>query len=213
MNNKFSKIKNKKIKIKNPYKNKTWKEFKIFVSKKGNLLDLAIAFIIGGAFSAIVTSLVNDIIMPVIGKATGKSLSDLIWVVNGQPPYLESGNENPKAIIVKYGNFLQLVINFFIISLILFTTFKIYNSIVNGYKNRFFGYTSKEYFELIKSGKKRKEIRELAFQRDVEKAKKEEEEKLKKEKDSIESILKDIRTILEQQQSQIHHENKPKSQN
>lgn len=188
-----------KVKIKKINKKKTWNEFKAFISTKGNLLDLAIAFIIGTAFSAIVTSLVNDILMPVISKATGKSLSDLIWVVNNQPPYLDNGNVNPKAIIISYGNFIQVVINFFIISIILFITFKVYASVKSGYKNRYYGFKSSEYLNLRKAGKKRKEIKQLAEEKQVELTKRAEQEKLEKEKNSVEAILKDIRTLLEQQ--------------
>ena len=59
-----------------------FKEFKEFVSK-GNVLDLAIAVVMGAAFSAIVTSLVNDIIMPLFGIIFGKSFSSLAWEING----------------------------------------------------------------------------------------------------------------------------------
>jgi len=82
------------------------KEFQDFV-KKGNVLDLAVAVIIGGAFSAIVGSLVNDIIMPLIGMIIGgidfTSLS------------LDVGEAN-----LTYGNFIQAIINFVIIAFVIF---------------------------------------------------------------------------------------------
>ncbi len=82
------------------------KEFRDFV-KKGNVLDLAVAVIIGGAFSAIVGSLVNDIIMPLIGMMIGgidfTSLS------------LDVGEAN-----LTYGNFIQAIINFVIIAFVIF---------------------------------------------------------------------------------------------
>ncbi len=76
--------------------------FKDFISK-GNIMDLAIAFIIGAAFKAIITSLVNDIIMPLVNILTGKSdFSLLILVVNGSE--------------VRYGSFIQAIVEFLIIA-------------------------------------------------------------------------------------------------
>ena len=86
---------------------KFWKDFKDFAFK-GNVLDMAIGVIIAGAFSKIVTSLVEDIIMPLIGKLTGgATLADL--VVGGIP----------------LGHFIQAVIDFLIIAVVLFIVLKI----------------------------------------------------------------------------------------
>lgn len=83
-----------------------WKEFKEFAIK-GNVLDLAIGVIIGGAFGKIVTSLVNDIIMPVFGLILGGiNLSERTLPID-------------KAVI-KYGSFLQSVVDFLIISFSIF---------------------------------------------------------------------------------------------
>ena len=81
-------------------------EFKDFVAK-GNVLDLAVAVIIGGAFGAIVTSLVNDIIMPVIGAILGGTdFASLAWQVGDA--------------MITYGNFIQAIINFLIIAFVIF---------------------------------------------------------------------------------------------
>lgn len=78
------------------------KGFKEFITK-GNILDLAIAFIIGAAFKSIITSLVNDIIMPLINTLTGKAdFNDLMWIVNGSE--------------IRYGSFIQQIVEFFIIA-------------------------------------------------------------------------------------------------
>lgn len=82
------------------------KEFRAFI-KKGNVLDLAVAVIIGGAFSTIVGSLVNDIIMPVIGMIIGG--------VDFTSLSLGMGEAN-----LTYGNFIQAIINFFIIAFVIF---------------------------------------------------------------------------------------------
>ncbi len=81
-------------------------EFKTFL-KKGNVLDLAVAVIIGGAFSSIVASLVNDIIMPFIGVLVGGIDFTSLHVQVGEAQ-------------VTYGNFIQAFINFLIIALVIF---------------------------------------------------------------------------------------------
>lgn len=90
-----------------------WKEFKSF-AMKGNVLDLAVAVIIGAAFGKIVSSLVADIIMPLMGLISGgKNLKNLTFT------YLDA--------TVKYGVFLQSVIDFFIISFSIFMVIKVAN--------------------------------------------------------------------------------------
>lgn len=87
-----------------------WKEFKTF-ALKGNVLDLAIGVIIGAAFGKIVSSLVNDVLMPIIGILVGGiKLNDL------QFQYGET--------VLKYGAFLQTVVDFFIVSFSIFLFIK-----------------------------------------------------------------------------------------
>ena len=85
---------------------KTMKEFKEFVAK-GNILDMAIGVIIGGAFGKIVTSLVNDVLMPLIGIITGGIDFTTLSVQVGDDELL-------------YGNFIQSVIDFLIVALCIF---------------------------------------------------------------------------------------------
>ncbi|WP_214759640.1 MULTISPECIES: large-conductance mechanosensitive channel protein MscL [Exiguobacterium] len=90
-----------------------WKEFKEFAIK-GNVIDLAVAFILGAAFTAIVTSLVNDIFMPFLGILIGGiDFSALAVSVLG--------------VKVMYGNFLQEVVKFFLIAFALFMMVKVLN--------------------------------------------------------------------------------------
>lgn len=104
---------------------KIFKEFKEFISR-GNILDLAIGVIIGGAFSAIVNSLVNDIIMPLLTLATGDGLKGLSVQLNTWvEPILADGSANPAAIYWNYGNFLMSIVNFLIIAICLFIGLKI----------------------------------------------------------------------------------------
>ena len=89
---------------------KLFKEFKQFISK-GNIIDLAIAVVLGNAFNKIVNSLVNSVIMPFIGYLTGgASVADWKWIIKEADPVAGTA-ENAVA----YGVFLQAIIDFFII--------------------------------------------------------------------------------------------------
>jgi len=96
------------------------KDFKAFVMK-GNVLDLAVAVIIGGAFGAIVTSLVNDIVMPPIGMALGHvDFKDLFISLNGQAYPTLAAAKTAAAPVIAYGLFLNTVINFLIVAFVIF---------------------------------------------------------------------------------------------
>ncbi|MBA4852921.1 large conductance mechanosensitive channel protein MscL [Emticicia sp. BO119] len=98
-------------------------EFKTFIAK-GNVLDLAIGVVIGAAFGKITTSLVEDIIMPVVNLFTGGGITG--GIVLKEATVDATGKEVP-AIAINYGNFLSVVINFFIIAFVLFLIVKAAN--------------------------------------------------------------------------------------
>lgn len=99
-----------------------FKEFKEFISK-GNVMDLAVGVIIGAAFGKIVTSLVDDIIMPIIGIILGKiDFSNLKIIIT---PATETA---PEA-AVKYGLFIQNVVNFLIMAFVIFLMVKFINKL------------------------------------------------------------------------------------
>lgn len=88
-------------------------DFKAF-ALKGNVVDMAVGVIIGGAFGKIVTSLVNDVIMPPIGVLLGDvDFKELSWVM------VEAVGDQP-AVSINYGNFIQVVIDFLIIAWVIF---------------------------------------------------------------------------------------------
>lgn len=96
------------------------KDFKLFVMK-GNVLDLAVAVIIGAAFGAIVTSMVNDIIMPPIGMVLGHiDFKELFISLNGQPYPTLAAAKAAAGPVVAYGQFLNTVINFLIVAFVIF---------------------------------------------------------------------------------------------
>ena len=95
-------------------------EFKEFISR-GNVLDMAVGVIIGGAFTAIVTSLVNDILMPIVALLTGGVDFSSLKVVIGNPV----GGAEPATI--NYGMFIQQVVNFLIVALVIFMVIRAFN--------------------------------------------------------------------------------------
>ena len=98
-------------------------EFKEF-AVKGNVVDMAVGVIIGGAFGKIVTSLVNDVIMPLIGLAVGGvNFTELKWVI--REAYTTEAGKEIAAATLNYGNFLQVTFDFLIIALSIFTMIRI----------------------------------------------------------------------------------------
>ncbi|MDD4316681.1 MAG: large conductance mechanosensitive channel protein MscL [Clostridia bacterium] len=101
---------------------KFFKEFGDFI-KRGNILDLAIGIIIGGAFQKIVASLVKDIIMPLIGIIGGVNIAEAKWVM--KEAVLDGAQNIIKPeIALTYGIFIQTVIDFVIIALAIFVGMK-----------------------------------------------------------------------------------------
>lgn len=90
------------------------KEFKEFISR-GNVIDLAVAVVVGGAFTKIVNSLVNDIIMPIIGVIIGGINFEHLMVTVGTAE-------------IKYGMFIQAVVNFLLIAFVIFSIIKAINT-------------------------------------------------------------------------------------
>jgi len=101
-------------------------EFKEFVAR-GNVVDLAVAVVIGAAFGKIVTALVDGVIMPVISMASGGvSVADWKHVIT--PAQLDAaGKEVAAEVAIKYGMFFQTIIDFLIIAFVIFLFLKAYN--------------------------------------------------------------------------------------
>ncbi len=198
---------------------KFFKEFKEFISK-GNVFDMAVGLIIATAFNKIVSSMVNDILMPLITWATGAaSLADL------SIPLRWEMVDGVKVVTLSwaYGNFLQTVIDFFIIAMSVFLMVKVVNAsrkklkemedviveqsrkevraerkalkIKAKQENRPFKEVLKEHEE-----QKAKEQAELKAKLEAEKVEKEAEEK--RNNPSEQDLLKEIRDLLQQQAQQ-----------
>ena len=93
-------------------------EFKAFVMR-GNVVDMAVGVIIGGAFGKIVTSLVNDIFMPIIGMVLGNVNFTSLEIKLGEPV------EGAEQAAIRYGMFIQEIVNFLIIALCIFMFIKL----------------------------------------------------------------------------------------
>jgi large conductance mechanosensitive channel len=99
------------------------KEFKTFIAQ-GNVLDLAIGVVIGAAFGKITTSLVEDIIMPIVNVFTGGGITGGIEL---KAATVDAAGKAVPAIAINYGNFISVVINFLIIAWVLFMIVKAAN--------------------------------------------------------------------------------------
>lgn len=97
-------------------------EFKEFASR-GNVIDLAIGVVIGGAFGSITNSLVQDIIMPPIGMIlSGINFADIVTTLK------QAGPDGKGAVVLSWGKFIQAIINFLIIALAMFAVVKAINT-------------------------------------------------------------------------------------
>lgn len=152
-------------------------EFKEFISR-GSVMDLAVGIIIGGAFTSIVNSLVNDILMPVIGLvAGGVDFTNLAITI---PNFF--GSED--AAVIKYGNFIQNIVNFLIIAFALFLVIRIINRM-------------NERAKAAAENAAKKLGRDLAKEQADEKAADDAEKKAERASDAkIEKLLTEIRDEL-----------------
>jgi large conductance mechanosensitive channel len=104
-----------------------WQEFKSFAFK-GNAFDLAVGVIIGGAFGKIVDSMVNDLIMPIIGAVTGGlDFSNYFAGLSSNVTATSLTAAREQGAVFAYGNFITVLINFLIIAFILFQLVKVSN--------------------------------------------------------------------------------------
>lgn len=152
-------------------------EFKEF-AMKGNVIELAIGVVIGGAFGNIVNSLVKDIIMPLFSMLTGNiDFSNLKFI-----KVVETAG-NKSEIVLAYGNFIQTILNFLIISFSIFITIKIIN---------------RAKAKILKEEKLAEENAKSKEVQDKVEAKKEQAEE---NKEQIEKILVEIRDLLKQKKN------------
>ena len=177
-------------------------EFKKF-ALRGNVIDLAVGVIIGGAFTGIVNGLSNNILKPLINwilamfldsEGLAGAITPLSMAYNADGTY-----DLANSIYIDWGAFISTIINFLIIAFALFTIVRIMNHINEGIadvKKEAKEMTTKEVIELRKQGKKRKEIKKIMADRKAKiaaeaeaKKKREEEEKKKNAPPTTEELL------------------------
>ena len=177
-----------------------FKDFKAFITK-GNILDLAVAVVIGAAFNAIISSLVKNIIMPLISLVTGGvSVNDWKWVITAAD---EVAGVAESA--VYYGLFIQAIIDFLIIALSIFIVLRLVMKAKGGLSLAIKSKISKEEKREMKDlGLDFKNTADVAKFREIQKDKVLKEENEKKAKEELERInnpsekdlLKEIRDLL-----------------
>lgn len=127
------------------------KEFRDFINK-GNIVDMAAGIIVGSAFTAIVNSLVNDVVMPLISSIIKVDITSA-KVMLVSPEYNEIGEEIKAGVYLNYGIFIQNIINFLIIAVAIFFAIRTVTNIKNAYTNHQIKYIKKlkkrhpEYFD------------------------------------------------------------------
>lgn len=106
-----------------------WKEFKQFAIK-GNMIDLAVGVIIGAAFSKVVTSIVNDLVMPVVGQILGKvNFPELFISLNGKSYSTLEEAKADAAATLNYGLFINTMLDFLIVAFVIFIAVKQINKV------------------------------------------------------------------------------------
>ncbi len=106
---------------------KLWNEFKTFAFK-GNVLDMAVGVIIGGAFGAIVTSLINDVLMPLIGKLITVDFSQWFVALDGNKYASVEAATEAGAAILNFGSFVSAIVYFLLVALCIFLVVKAVNT-------------------------------------------------------------------------------------
>ena len=187
---------------------KFFREFKAFITR-GNVIDMAVGVIVGGAFTAIVTALTNQIFKPLVNWALSgadgglEEAVTMLKVVKDETGAIDM----TKSIYIDWGAFITAVLNFFIIAFILFVIVKAINAArgvaEEQVKAKYCGYSRDEYYDMRLAGMSKKQIKAAAVERDRLAA--EEAEKAAAEAEAAanapapetqEDILRDIRELL-----------------
>ncbi|MCH5162499.1 MAG: large conductance mechanosensitive channel protein MscL [Clostridiales bacterium] len=181
-------------------KNGLLAEFKTFITR-GNVVDLAVGMIIGAAFTAIVTALVNGIFKPLLDMIPMGDMNGLITPLKSVYMIDETTGEKVfdmvNSIYINWGDFIMAIVNFFLTALVLFAIIKVINSLRGGMsgENRI-NLSKEEKAELKAQGMSRKQMKEYVEKREAEEAAKAAEEAAKNAPETTDQILKDIRELL-----------------
>lgn len=176
-------------------------EFKTFITR-GNVLDLAVGMIIGAAFTAIVTALVNGIFKPLINAIPMGDLSGLITMLvpkNADGVQVAFGSADidlSKSVYIDWGEFIMAIVNFLLTAIILFAIIKTINTFREGGKKYKLDISKAERAELKAQGMTRKQMREYVAKKAAEEKARAEAEAAANAPETTDKILKDIRDLL-----------------
>ncbi len=181
---------------------KFFQEFKAFITR-GNVIDMAVGVIVGGAFTAIVTAFTNHIFQPLVnwalsGAADG-GLEKAVTMLKPSYDEVTGALDMAASIYIDWGAVITAILNFFIIAFILFSVVKAINVMHGVTEPKCFGYTRKEYRQMRKEGKTREEIAAMGAERDKEAAEAKAAAEAEAQKHTTEALLEDIKALLEKQ--------------
>lgn len=179
---------------------KFFKEFKTFITR-GSVLDLAVGMIIGAAFTAIVTALVNGILKPLINAIPmGQDMSGLITMLRTVYTTDADGAkiiDMTNSVYINWGDFIMAIINFLLTALILFLIIKAINSLREGaVKLKGIEISKEQKAELKAQGMNRKQMQEYVAKQKAEEEAKAAAEAEANKPETTEQILNDIRELL-----------------
>ncbi len=176
------------------------KEFKAFITR-GNVIDLAVGMIIGAAFTAIVTALVNGIFKPLINAIPMGDISGLITML--RPEYTINAEglkviDMTKSVYINWGDFIMAIINFLLTAVILFAIIKVINTLRGGVNElgQPINLTKEEKAELKAQGMNRKQMKAYAEKKAADEAAAKAAEAAANAPETTDQILKDIRELL-----------------
>ncbi|PWM72646.1 MAG: large conductance mechanosensitive channel protein MscL [Bacillota bacterium] len=178
---------------------KFFKEFKAFITR-GNVIDMAVGVIVGGAFTAIVTALTKNVFQPLVNWAlagAGNGLESAVTMLKAVE--VDGVIDMAQSIYIDWGAVVSAILNFLIIALILFSIVKFINKVHEVSTPKYYGYAKKEYYAMRRSGKSEAEIETLAAARDKAAADAAAAAAEEAKKHTAEYLLEEIKTLLEKQ--------------
>lgn len=180
---------------------KFFREFKAFITR-GNVIDMAVGVIVGGAFTAIVTALTKNVFQPLVNWAlagAGGGLESAVTMLKEVVDETTGVVDMTKSIYIDWGAVLTAILNFLIIALILFSIVKFINKLHEVGKPQYYGYEKKEYYAMRRSGKSEAEIEAMAAARDKAAAEAAAAAEEEAKKHTAEYLLEEIKVLLEKQ--------------
>lgn len=195
----------RKTRKKDRQKSTFWKDFKAFISR-GNIVDLAVAVVVGAAFTAIVNSLVNDVIKPLIALLVGGNFSELMVVLRPEEVN-EAGEVITQAITLNYGNFIMAILTFLIDAFVIFTVLRIVRKAQKRMRETAEEFRNRLMKKESETAEKAEEAAESAAEAANQVAKVQETE-AQVPSETVESLLAQIRDLLKENREKTDETNK-----